>query len=185
MGLFFIPLVLGFASNLASAFTTAYSRRLGERGGSIVTVLLRDVFGIPVWAFGFVLASRTSAPPFFASSRVTDLVAWLTVTAGGVIILLSLVTIRKRAFSPSANDAMVQSGLYAHVRHPIHSGTVLEFFGLFLLRPNWAVAAACATGVVWVLVQTRFEEMDLLRRVPDYRAYMNRVPRFLPRFRAN
>lgn len=31
------------------------------------------------------------------------------------------------------------------------------------------------------MVQTRLEEIDLLQRMPNYRDYMNAVPRFLPR----
>ena len=37
--LFLIPLVLGFAFNLASAFTGAYSRRWGEKCGSVITII--------------------------------------------------------------------------------------------------------------------------------------------------
>jgi protein-S-isoprenylcysteine O-methyltransferase Ste14 len=85
---------------------------------------------------------------------------------------------------PSTRDTLVHSGIYAHVRHPIHTGTFLEFMGLLLLIPTQTVTLACTVGLAWVLVQTRLEERDLLQRLPDYREYMNRVPRFLPRFRA-
>ena len=183
MYLFLVPLVLGFASNSANAFTVAFSHRWGERRGSMVTVILRDVLGMPVWGFGFVLASLTSAPLLFAPSLVTNLLGWLMVAMGGVIILLALVTIRMKAVMPSTRDGLVQKGLYACMCHPIHSGTILEFLGLFLVIPKWPVTVACALGVVWILVQTWLEEMDLLQRLPNYREYMMRVPRFLPRFR--
>jgi protein-S-isoprenylcysteine O-methyltransferase Ste14 len=84
---------------------------------------------------------------------------------------------------PSARDTLIQTGMYAHVRHPIHTGTFLEFAGLFLLIPTQTVALACALGIVWLLVQTKFEEFDLLQRLPAYHEYMRRVPRFLPRVR--
>ena len=185
MYLFLLPLVLGFASNSAGTFTAVFSHRWSEQRGSIVSVILRDVLGIPVWGFGFFLASNTSAPVLFAASLIIDLLGWLMVALGGVIILLALVTIRVKAVMPSTRDRLVQKGLYAHMRHPIHSGTILEFLGLFLLMPNWPVTVACALGVVWIFVQTWLEEMDLLQRLPDYREYMERVPRFLPRFRTN
>jgi len=183
MFFFLIPLMVGFAANLASAFTTAYSRRWGDRRGSLLTILLRDILGIPVWALGFVLAFVQKSPvPLFASPAAR-LLGWLLIAAGGAIILVALAVLRYRAAAPSVRDALVQSGLYGLIRHPIHSGTMLEFAGLFLARPTITVAAACVLGVVWVLVQTELEERDLLRRLPDYREYRARVPRFLPRFR--
>ena len=42
---------------------------------------------------------------------------------------------------------------------------------------------AVSLGVGWVLIQARLEELDLLQRMPAYREYMQRVPRFLPRLR--
>lgn len=182
MFLFLIPLVLGFSFNLASAFTTAFTRRWGERGGSVLTVVLRNVFGIPVWAIGFGLAALTPSPVLFAVTIPTQILGWLLVGIGCVIILAALVTIRARAAMPSTVDALAQDGLYAHVRHPIHSGTLLEFFGLLIIRPTQVIALACALGIVWVLIQTRLEEQDLLQRLPAYREYMQRVPRFAPRF---
>jgi protein-S-isoprenylcysteine O-methyltransferase Ste14 len=181
MFLFLIPLVLGFAFNLASAFTTAFSRRWGERRGSFVTAILRDLLGIPVWAIGFVLAIRTPSLTLIVSTMFTEVVGWITIGAGGAIIVVALVMIRLRAAVPSTGDPLVHNGIYAYVRHPIHTGTLLEFTGLFFIRPTLAVASACALGVVWVLLQTRFEELDLMQRMPSYREYMNRVPRFLPR----
>jgi protein-S-isoprenylcysteine O-methyltransferase Ste14 len=178
---FLIPLLLGFSFNLASAFTTAFSRKWGERNGSIVTIILRDVLGIPVWAIGFGLAFVTPSLTLFTSTLYTDIVGWFLITVGGVIILIALVTIRWRAAGPSSRDTLAEDGLYAYVRHPIHSGTFLEFMGLLLLKPTSAVALACVLGVIWVLIQTRLEELDLLQRLPAYRGYLQRIPRFVPR----
>ena len=61
MYLFLLFLILGFFFNLASAFTAAFSRRFGDRCGSLLTVLLRNVLGIPVWTIGFILAARMHA----------------------------------------------------------------------------------------------------------------------------
>ena len=94
-----------------------------------------------------------------------------------------MIRIAINSYEPSARDSLVQEGLYARVRHPIHSGVFLELIGLFLLRPTRVVTLACAAGIAWVIIQTRFEEFDLLQRLPDYRPYMARVPRFLPRLR--
>jgi protein-S-isoprenylcysteine O-methyltransferase Ste14 len=179
--IFLLPLVLGFACNAASAFTTAFSKRWGERRGSLITVILRDVLGIPVWAIGLGLAFHATSPALFASTLVTDTLGWLMICAGAVIILIALFSIRTRAAAPSMQDTLVQRGPYAHVRHPIHSGALLEFIGLFLLSPTQTVGVAVILGIAWILVQTKLEEVDLLQRLQGYREYMRRVPGFLPR----
>lgn len=180
---FLIPLVLGFVFNLSSAFTMTFARWWGDRWGTLISVVLRDILGIPIWVTGFVLAARTSSPFLFGPTIVTEIVGWSTLVTGGVLILLALVTIRWRAARPSTCDALAQNGLYAHVRHPVHTGTFLEFVGLFLLRPSWPVGLACMLGCGWLLVQTKLEELDLVQRLPTYQEYMSRVPRFLPRIR--
>lgn len=183
MFLFLIPLSVGFACNLASAFTTAFCRRYGEKQGRRMSVLLRDVFGIPVWSLGFLLAFRASSPALFAASTSLKIIGWLLTAAGGLIILTALYTIRNRSIAPSVADTLVQNGLYGLVRHPIHSGVMLEFAGLALIFPTLTTATVCFLGLVWVQLQTRFEEHDLLQRLPGYRDYMDRVPRFIPRLR--
>ena len=183
MYLFLIPLLIGFVCNTVSAFTTAFSKRWGQSSGSLITFILRNILGIPVWALGYWLAVRTSATFFFVTALTSKVIGWLLIAIGGVTILVALVSIRTRAGAPSVSDSLVRTGLYQRVRHPIHSGTILEFAGIFLLFPTHAVALACGLGIVWIMIQTKCEEHDLLQRLPEYREYMHQVPRFLPGLR--
>ena len=178
---FLIPLVLGFAANVASAFTTEWSRRWGERRGRQVTAVLRNVLGIPVWVIGLGIAIHTPSPTLFASTPATAALAWTLLAAGCVLIGLALTALRSKAALPSTHDTLVERGLYGRVRHPIHAAMFLVWGALVLMHPTWAVALACAIGICWTLVQTGAEEADLLQRMPGYREYMERVPRFLPR----
>ena len=132
-----------------------------------------------MWTLGFGLSARTPAPRLFSSSLVTNLAGWLLILIGGGIILAALYSLRSKAAVPSMQDGLIESGLYAHVRNPIHSGTILEFAGLVLLIPSQAIAIACVLGLGWVLLQTRCDEYDLLQRLPAYRDYMRRVPRYI------
>jgi len=75
----------------------------------------------------------------------------------------------------------VHDGLYAYVRHPIYSGGMLIAAGLALLKPISTVVLACAFGYVWLIIQARLEEIDLVQRLPEYRQYMQQAPRFIPR----
>lgn len=178
---FLIPLLLGFALSGASAFTAAYSRRWGQRGGQLVSLILRVFLGIPLWVGGLGLAVRAPSLPLLDPSPGREVLGWLFIVAGSMAILLAIKEIGLRAAAPSVQDTLVDHGIYAHVRHPIYAGTLLEFAGLAVYSPTQAVVLACALGVGWVIIQARLEELDLLQRLPTYREYMMRVPRFFPR----
>ena len=181
--MFLIPLLLGFVLDWTSAFTAAYSDRLGERRGQLASAVLRNILGIPLWVLGLVLAMRDPAPALLAPSAVTTAVGWLLIAAGTLLVTWALASLGLRAAAPSARDTLVQRGPYTHVRHPIYDGVLGQFAGLALLQPTWPVLLSCLLGVGWAVVQARLEELDLLRRVPGYREYADQVPRFVPRLR--
>jgi protein-S-isoprenylcysteine O-methyltransferase Ste14 len=180
---FLIPLMTGFASHLASAFTAAYSERLGKKAGSFVTIILRDVTGIPLWAAGFLLSVKASSDLLMIGSRALKVSGWILIAAGGILILAALFSIRVKAAAPSADDKLVRTGVYSAIRHPIHTGTALEFAGLFILWPTLEVGISAAVGFFWIYTQSIFEERDLCRRIKGYREYADKTPRFIPHIR--
>ncbi len=181
MRLALVLLLAGFACNAASAFTTAYSRRWGERRGQLVTGVLRNVLGIPVWVAGLVLAVGAPSRALFARGAAGVALGWLLLLGGSALQLWALAAIRTRAALPTTRDVLVERGPYAGLRHPIYAGLLLEFAGIVLEHPTRAVALACALGGLWAGLQARLEELDLVQRLPAYRDYMARVPRFVPR----
>jgi protein-S-isoprenylcysteine O-methyltransferase Ste14 len=184
MGTALVTLLLGCTCNAASAFTAAFSRRWGARRGQGVTFVLRNVLGIPLLVIGLGLAVRSPSPSLFASSPLLEGLGGVLLAAGCAVQLLALAAIRTKAAKPSVTDALVEHGIYRHIRHPIYAGLLLEFTALVLVKPHRTVALACALGMLWALLQARLEELDLLQRMPAYRDYLARVPRFVPRWRA-
>lgn len=81
---------------------------------------------------------------------------------------------------PVAHGRLKTWGLYRLNRHPIYTG-------LLVLAWSWTVrsAAIIPLGVagalsVLLLAKARMEERLLAETYPDYEAYANRTPRFLP-----
>jgi protein-S-isoprenylcysteine O-methyltransferase Ste14 len=180
---FLIPLILGFTFNVASAFTTLFSEKWGRLRGTLFTVILRNILGIPVWAAGFVMAIKEASGFLFRTSFFSLLTGWLLISAGAVIICIALISIRIKAAAPAQGDTLVKKGIYAIIRHPIHSGTFLEFAGIFILWPSLQTGIAVVIGCIWIFIQTKLEEQDLIRRIPEYSDYIKQVPRFFPSFR--
>jgi protein-S-isoprenylcysteine O-methyltransferase Ste14 len=181
MFVFLIPLMIGFAFNWASAFTHFYSKRWGDRRGRMMTFVTRNILGIPVWAFGVILAYRESSALFFMPSPVIRILAWILLSIGTILMIWALVLLGLRSFRPTVKDTLVANGLFKHIRHPIYSGLLWDFIALVLMRPTVPAILACALGWGFVFVQARLEEMDLVERIPAYREYMKQVPRFFPR----
>lgn len=180
---FLIPLIIGLALAGASAFTSAFSNRWGEAGGRTATFILRNLLGIPLWFFGFILAWVAPARPILEPGPVTAAIGLFLIIIGAIPVIRGHIELGLRTHMPSIKDTLISSGLYAHIRHPIYAGGILLLAGLFLLKPTLTVLIASAVVMVWAIIQARLEEIDLLERMPDYKAYMERVPRFMPRIR--
>lgn len=181
IGIAIYLIVIGFALVGASAFTALYSRWWGERGGQMATIVLRNLLGIPLWFTGFVLAWLAPSPFLFNPYKLVTFIGWSLIVAGSIPVIWGHIELGWRTHMPSVKDTLVQHGLYAYVRHPIYAGGMLILAGLVLIRPTLAFVLACVLGIVWLIVQTRLEEIDLLQRMPDYKEYMKQVPRFVPR----
>jgi len=78
---------------------------------------------------------------------------------------------------------LVTTGPYRWVRHPFYSSLILVVFGVSLVTANAFIMLIC--GILWFVFlfpRTRIEERNLVQRFgDDYRAYMRRVGRFVPR----
>jgi protein-S-isoprenylcysteine O-methyltransferase Ste14 len=77
---------------------------------------------------------------------------------------------------------LITNGPYRWVRHPFYTVTSLTFAGFVLLTATWSAALALALFWLYLWRRTPLEEAKLVERFGDeYRAYMARTGRFLPR----
>jgi protein-S-isoprenylcysteine O-methyltransferase Ste14 len=80
---------------------------------------------------------------------------------------------------------LIQSGPYRLVRHPMYTSFLVMLTGMLLLSANWFIGGG---GILFILllmaVRTPREERMLLAHFgEEYRAYMARTGRYLPRLR--
>ncbi|MCZ2096974.1 MAG: isoprenylcysteine carboxylmethyltransferase family protein [Anaerolineae bacterium] len=112
----------------------------------------------------------------------------LLLIAAAVVILALAVrefAIRNRTIpnitpTPTTAAALVESGVYSRVRHPIYTSVLMGSIGVALVHGHFAIMLVALVLVVFFTVKSRFEESLLRTAYPQYDAYMTRTGRFLP-----
>lgn len=113
-----------------------------------------------------------------------DYVAMVTWLVAMVLISLPMLTLRRKGQVPSGESfvstkGLVDTGVYATVRHPLYLGWMLMYLVVLLFNPNWILAGIGALGAACVYVLARQEEQLLIEKFGEsYRHYMQRMPRF-------
>ncbi len=80
--------------------------------------------------------------------------------------------------------SLVTSGPYRWVRHPMYSAIFLQSLTFFLLSANWIIGLAGLGANILIAARVDKEEALMIEEFGDeYRAYMQRSGRFLPRMR--
>jgi protein-S-isoprenylcysteine O-methyltransferase Ste14 len=77
---------------------------------------------------------------------------------------------------------LITSGPYVHIRHPMYTAMFGWAVSLALVTANWVFAFLVAFTVVGMVSRTPKEEQMMIEQFGDeYREYMRRTGRFLPR----
>jgi protein-S-isoprenylcysteine O-methyltransferase Ste14 len=126
-----------------------------------------------------------------ASMPLPVAVRWLGVGIGATAAILLTWTFRRLGKNITdtvvtrRDHTLVLHGPYRWVRHPFYGSVTLFLLALSLIAANWFLLLTGAVVVTLLVIRTRREEDHLVRRFgDDYRRYMNRTGRFLPRWGA-
>lgn len=120
-----------------------------------------------------------SPPPFVsAAGLVLFLLGWI----------ITALALRENAFAVTVvrlqserRHTVVDTGVYAVIRHPMYAGNPLVLLGLSLWLGSYTSAVFACIPLALLLVRIALEERFLQRALPGYRDYMKRVPyRLLP-----
>lgn len=112
-----------------------------------------------------------------------DTVGFLLEVVGAVALVGGLVNLGRSLTplpTPVPHGELRVRGLYRWVRHPIYSGIMALVVGAAVRSASIPIAVAAAALAAWFHLKARWEEERLVRRYPDYAAYRDRTPRFVP-----
>ena len=82
-----------------------------------------------------------------------------------------------------ANHRLVTCGPYSQVRHPMYAAILVWATSLGFVMANWVpIIFAVSAGLLLVVRVPREEQMMLEQFGDEYREYMNRTGRFIPKW---
>jgi protein-S-isoprenylcysteine O-methyltransferase Ste14 len=181
---------------VSGAAISGYYRRKADREGGkvslkdeglVIAINLR-LFGLSLWAGVFAWLIN---PAWMNWSRfdLPEWVRWLGLLLGVLANFLAywIFSNLDNNVSPTVvareNAQLVTSGPYRWVRHPLYTMGTIAYLGFALISENWFIAIMSVLVFVMLSIRTPKEEARLIEKFGDeYRQYMQRTGRFLPKF---
>ena len=129
--------------------------------------------------------------PAYMAWAAVPLPVWLRWTGVGLALIAgSLLVWMFRTLGRNLTDTvvtrkqhtLVTTGPYRWVRHPMYASAALAIVGNSLVAAIWFIFAAGCLALSLLVIRTRKEEQNLIAKFGDeYRDYMQRTGRFVPR----
>ena len=152
---------------------------LGPRGegwvaGQFILIGLLVVLGLP--GLGNLASGGVIGWMWFAVGACALAIgAWLLLR--GFVDLGPSMTPLPR---PRTDGRLIESGIYARLRHPIYAGLIVASLGWSAVTRSPAAFVVALVLAVFLDAKARREEAWLLDAYPPYAAYRMRTRRFLP-----
>ena len=112
------------------------------------------------------------------------IIGWVVWAFGMVLVMAPIVMFPRRGGVPRGTSftnttRLVDTGIYAVVRHPQYTGGIYAIFvTTFLWYPHWLFGVLGVIGILVIYMGCREEDQRLVEKFgDDYTAYMKRVPR--------
>ena len=108
---------------------------------------------------------------------------WILLVFSVVIIFMAGGEFRKKGGAPKGKSivhttVVVDSGIYAVVRHPQYLGFILFILALVLMSQHWlSVFSGVVGSALFYKDVLREEQMSIEKFGDDYKRYMRKVPR--------
>lgn len=78
------------------------------------------------------------------------------------------------------DHALVRTGPYRRVRHPIYTGILLAFFGMAVVVGEWRALVAFAAAAASFAIKAHLEEQQMLPLFPEYAEYRRETAAIVP-----
>jgi protein-S-isoprenylcysteine O-methyltransferase Ste14 len=129
----------------------------------------RTMLGRPAWAFPF--------------PHACSVIGGLLMVTGGLLFFAGLFWLGRGLTPlpyPKEGAALVQTGPFALVRHPMYGGGLVFGLGWALFVRGWLTLLYVVALFMFLDLKSRREEKWLMEKFPNYADYQQRVRKLVP-----
>jgi protein-S-isoprenylcysteine O-methyltransferase Ste14 len=184
-------LILVTGMGISFYFRIKADKESGEKlsrkaDGTVMMTIIR-IGGLILWFSPFVYLIN---PVWMAWSKLglPDWVRWLGFGIGvlcvsGIYWLFSSIGTGITPVSATRKEhKLVTNGIYRYIRHPLYTFGSSMFISFGMMADSWFIAALGILTFILMAIRTPKEEANLVEKFGDeYREYMKRTGRFLPK----
>lgn len=143
--------------------------------------------GLILWLSPFVYLTN---PNWMAWSKIglPEWVRWFGVVIGVINVfgIYWLFNSIGSGITPTSGTRkehkLVTNGIYKYIRHPLYTFGSSLFIAFGMMADNWFIALLGILAFIGMAIRTPKEEANLVEKFGDeYREYMKRTGRFLPK----
>ena len=140
------------------------------------------------WIGTIVLLAPRATPailaePFLPPTMIGAVLGVLLTALGLGIAIAARITLAgnwSAAVEIKEGHALIRSGPYRYVRHPIYSGLLLAVLGSAIAIDRWSALLGFALIFASLWLKSRHEERRLRQVLPEYGAYTRETAALIP-----
>lgn len=123
---------------------------------------------------------------------VTQIVSWILLLSSLVVLGFGVYQLRTGGQARHERQdgdllefekttALVTSGIYRHIRHPLYASLLLLAWGTFLKDPQWVSGCLGAIATAFLIATAKADERECIRYFGSaYEIYMKKSAMFIP-----
>ena len=151
---------------------------------------LKSYYRVYLLQGAIALVVATPVVAAFHTNEAPFAINWIGVPiwlAGFAIEAVADVQLARFRARPDDPGRVLRDGVWGYCRHPNYFGDALQWWGLgvftFTGATWWSVVGPLAMTLVFLNISNNVIERGLLKRRPDYAAYVAQTNAFFPRLR--
>ena len=117
-------------------------------------------------------------------SETLKMIALILFPLGVLIAIVAAIQLKRNLTPlpmPVEHGELIQTGLYAYVRHPIYLGVILMALAWFLHTQAVLTLVEFIAVMIFFEVKSRQEEYWMVQVYPEYAGYQRRTAKLVPR----
>jgi len=121
-----------------------------------------------------------------------QIISWLFLVISGFLVIYGVLLLRTIGKQNSQRDdspmlefekttALVTTGAYRYIRHPLYSSLLFLAWGIFFKDPSWLGGGLALAATLFLVATARAEEAEDVRFFgPAYQEYVKQTRMFIP-----